>query len=262
VNRFWGFLFLLVPLLGVGSFVLAMLDVWPMQGLWLPENLSESGKQIDHLWYVSHTICAIILLVTGLVLSIAVWRYGRRHATARYISHNTRLELVWTLIPAGILIWITYYQMSSWNENKLWHPTRVQNGATVEIPPMARVVARRFSWEIYYPGADGKLETMDDLYFENELVVPYGEDIVLQMESRDVIHSFFVPNLRLKQDVIPGRKQMLWFRATGPGELALICAELCGWGHYTMQGRVRLVTRAEFDDWMAAQLEQQLEKGS
>ncbi len=255
MNRFWSSLFLLVPILGVASFFMAAFNIWPLQGLWLPDNYSETGRTIDHLWTLLHTICAVIFLVTGIVLAWALWRAGTGLNKATYFTHNTRLEIIWSIIPGGILVFIAIYQMQSWNENKLLHPKELVNGVSVSRPPLVRVVARRFSWEFHYPGSDEKLETIDDLYFENEMVLPYGEDVVLQLESRDVIHSFFVPKLRVKQDIIPGHAQMIWFQATQEAEVALVCAELCGWGHYAMQGRIKFVSRAEFDSWLTKQME-------
>jgi cytochrome c oxidase subunit 2 len=93
------------------------------------------------------------------------------------------------------------------------------------------------------------------LYIENELHVPVGVDVVLELRSRDVIHSFFVPQFRLKQDIVPGSTHLLWFRAlpaaTGR-RVDFVCAELCGWGHYRMNGNLWLVRQADFDNHMAA----------
>ena len=89
-----------------------------------------------------------------------------------------------------------------------------------------------------------------DRYIENLLVVPVGEDIVLQLESRDVIHSFFVAELRLKQDIVPGKTQFAWFNPIRPCEVDILCTELCGWGHYKMKARLKVVPRNEFDTWL------------
>jgi len=80
--------------------------------------------------------------------------------------------------------------------------------------------------------------------------VPRGEDVVLQLESRDVIHSFFVPELRLKQDVVPGMSQFAWFNANQTGEVDILCTELCGWGHYKMKARLRIVEPEEFQTYL------------
>jgi len=114
--------------------------------------------------------------------------------------------------------------------------------------PMARVIAKQFGWEIYYPGADQVLGTADDLKVENELVVPVDQPVVLEMESRDVIHSFAIPGLRVKQDVVPGMLQPIWFQINRTGSFELICMELCGWGHYKMRGKVLAVPAAKLPE--------------
>ena len=84
----------------------------------------------------------------------------------------------------------------------------------------------------------------------NDLHLPINEEIVLKIKSQDVLHSFFLPNLRVKQDVVPGMKQFVWFRANKAGVYDIVCAELCGWGHYKMRGRLTLQSRADFDRWL------------
>ena len=129
-------------------------------------------------------------------------------------------------------------------------PTIEVGGEEIPKPPLLMVKAKQFGWEFHYAGADGKVETQDDLYIENMMVAPAGEDVVIQLESRDVIHSFFVPELRLKQDVVPGMTQFSWFNSRKTGEVEILCTELCGWGHYKMKANLRIVTRSEFDAWI------------
>ena len=148
-------------------------------------------------------------------------------------------------------MFIAFYQMGSWAENKMDRPATVINGQTTPIPPMILVRAKQFGWEFHYAGPDGKIGTPDDYYIENEMVVPVNEDIVLQLESKDVIHSLFVPRLRLKQDIVPGMKQFAWFKGNQIADMEIACTELCGWGHYKMKGRLRIVSRADYDAWIA-----------
>jgi cytochrome c oxidase subunit 2 len=105
---------------------------------------------------------------------------------------------------------------------------------------------------VLYPGADGRCGSGDDLHSPYELVVPVDEPVVLSLRSRDVIHSFFVPSFRLKQDILPGRETLVWFQCTKAGEYDLLCAELCGYGHYKMAGKVRAVPRAEYEAFLAS----------
>jgi cytochrome c oxidase subunit 2 len=112
------------------------------------------------------------------------------------------------------------------------------------------VIARQFEWRLRYPGRDGVIGTTDDVYVVNDLHLPVNEDILISLKSMDVLHSFFLPNMRVKQDAVPGMDIPVWFRATKEGEYDLVCAELCGWGHYKMKGRVTIETRAKYDEWL------------
>ena len=125
------------------------------------------------------------------------------------------------------------------------------------LKPLAEVTGRQFEWHIRYPGPDGIFHTRDDLQTVNDLHVPVDEDVLLVIKSQDVLHSFFLPNLRQKQDVVPGMKQYMWFKALKPGQYDIVCAELCGWGHYKMKGELTVESREEFDTWLAGKLKEQ-----
>lgn len=250
MSRLWSALFFIVPLACVGVYAWAALGFVPLATAWLPENLSQQGRTIDWLFYVIHGLAAVVLMGTGWLLALAMWRFhDRPGARAHYIRSNTGLEIAWTILPAALLIWLAVYQMNAWADIKLNRPQANSDGSSREQPPLARIVAKQFGWEIYYPGSDGLLDTPDDLYVADELCVPVGVDVVLQLQSRDVIHSFFVPQLRLKQDIVPGSTQTMWFRVLPAGlnrKLDFVCAELCGWGHYKMNGWLYVVTSEEF----------------
>lgn len=256
MGRFWSILFFLVPILGIATIVMAQLGVTPLESAWLPKSFSAAGDTIDQLFNGIHLLSAVILTGTVLTIGWTLWKFDHRQnddAKARYFTHNTKLEIVWTIIPAFILVFLAFFQMKSWAENKMVRPTMTVDGQPVPVPPMVMVKAKRFGWEFYYAGDDGIVETQDDIYIENLLVLPAGEDIVLQMESRDVIHSLYVPELRLKQDIVPGMTQFAWFNSREVGNIEIMCTELCGWGHYIMKADLRLVNRSTFDQWLAEQ---------
>ena len=256
MNRFWSILFFLVPILGIGTFIMAAMNIWPLENCWLPANINQSGQAIDDLFNGIHILCAVILGGTGIAIGWAIWKFDHRRSDSKkaaYFHHNTKLEIVWTLIPAIILVALAMYQMKAWEDNKMNRPQMQLDGETVPVPPLAMVKAKQFGWEFHYAGADGKVETQDDIYVENLLVVPINTDVVLQMESRDVIHSFSVSSLRMKQDIIPGMTQFAWFHATQAGETEIACTELCGWGHYKMKAKMEFVSQANFDKWLAEQ---------
>lgn len=224
--------------------------MWPFQGAWMPDSYSEAGNTIDHLFNGLHLLSAVILIGTGLTIGWIVWKFDKKRERALHIHHNTKLEIIWSVIPGIILVTIAFYQMNSWSENKMNRPTVTVNGESIPKPPLVLVKAKQFGWEFHYAGADGQIQTRDDIYIENEFVVPVGEEIVLQLESDDVIHSFCVTELRLKQDIVPGMKQFAWFRADKTGQMQVICTELCGWGHYKMKADMRIVSKSEFDNWL------------
>ena len=260
MNRFWALLFALVPILGVWSFAAAIFGWWPLENGWLPENTSEQGKTIDHLYDLIHWVAAVIFVLTGALITWAMWSGSYRDIRSDYVHSHTGFELVWSIIPGFILVFLSIYQFQSWTDNKIDRPmvsAGTVDGESVPAPPIARVHARQFGWDIVYPGPDGLLDTADDLTIPNELVVPVDQTIVLQLKSRDVIHSFFVRELRLKQDIVPGMTQYAWFYPNEVRKYEIICTELCGWGHYKMKGVLRIVSAEEYAAW---QLEQGLIK--
>ncbi len=209
---------------------------------WLPENVSSFGPEIDRLFYLIYYITAgIFLLVTGVMVAFLIlyrYREGRR---ARYFHGSSTLEIIWTVIPAVILIVLSLMSQATWGTIK-GHlpPTDVQ----------VQVTAKQFNWEILYPGPDGLFDTADDFQIDNELYVPVNRVVQVRLRSKDVIHSFFLPNLRLKQDVVPGREISAWFEATKPGRYEIPCAELCGFGHSGMLGHLTVYTADEYERWV------------
>jgi cytochrome c oxidase subunit II len=248
MNRFWAILFALVPILGVASFLAAANGWWPLENSWLPENNSEQGRTIDHLYDLIHWVAAVILVLTGVLIAWAMW-FGTSRKSSQHIHSHTGLEMLWSIIPGLILVFLSLYQFQSWTDNKIQRPTISSGTDGVPAPSVARVHARQFGWDIEYPGPDGILDTVDDVRIPNELVVPADQTVVLQLQSRDVIHSFFVPQLRLKQDIVPGMKQFVWFRPLHTEQYEIVCAELCGWGHYKMKGVLRIVSAEEYRNW-------------
>jgi cytochrome c oxidase subunit 2 len=250
MHRFWAILFSLVPILGIGLYVLAVVGQgsiggFSLAGLWLPENANPYTATIDHLFDLVHIICGVVLGITTSVLAYVVWRYsdhpGRGEEAAQYVTHNSLLEWIWTAIPAAILVFLGFYQLQVWADNKMNRPMETVDGHLQAIEPLALVVGKQFGWDVYYPGPDGRLGTPDDVRIENDLTVPVGQPVVLRVEARDVLHSFAIPGLRVKQDVVPGMTQLVWFQVDKPGTFEILCMELCGWGHYKMRARMRAV---------------------
>ena len=245
MGKFWSFLFLLVPLLGVACFAAG-----PLYGIWLPKDVSEHGRTIDHLFYFILYLTGAVFIATEVALFWFMWRYDAKvnRDAAKFTHGSHSLEIVWTILPAATLLFIAIYQMNAWADAKLNRP---------KMPPTVEVTARQFEWRLRYPGKNGILGDDDDLFVVNDLHLPVNEDVLVDLKSMDVLHSFFLPHVRVKQDAVPGMKIPVWFRAKEVGQFDLVCAELCGWGHYKMKGRVTFEPRADFEKWLAKKYEQQ-----
>ncbi len=250
MGRFWSLLFLLVPILGVGIFVVCMTaESGPFYRHWFPEDISETGYIIDNLFHTILYLTGFIFVATGLALFWFLWKYdaAKTQAPVRYMHGSHTLEVVWSILPAATLLFIAIYQMNAWADAKILRPTNDDGSLKA---PLAEVMGRQFEWRIRYAGPDGQIGTADDIHTVNELHMPVNEDVVFQIKSMDVLHSFFLPNVRVKQDLVPGMKQFVWFRPIQEGTFDIVCAELCGWGHYKMKGRMTVESRDEFDKWL------------
>lgn len=210
---------------------------------WLPENIASYGDKIDNLFYLIFWITAIIFVLVQVTLVVFLikyrWRPGRK---AQYTHGNSRLEIIWTTVPSVICVVLALLSRSAWDEIK------------VHMPPgdvFVQVTAKQFNWDFTYPGPDGKFATDDDLTLENELYVPVDKVVRLTLQSRDVIHSLFIPTMRFKQDTLPGRRIEGWFKATKTGEFEIPCAELCGFGHSGMLGSLKVKSPADYAAWTA-----------
>jgi cytochrome c oxidase subunit 2 len=246
--RYWSLLYLAMTALCTAVFLYAPFDPdW-----WLPTNRSTIGSQVDHLFLLILLITGIVFIGAELALAWAIWTSAARPGgKAVYMHGSQRLEVIWTIIPTGILVFIALYQMGPWAEIKF-------RSAQPKVQPLAEVTARQFQWLIRYPGPDGRLGTPDDLHKVNDLRFVKGQQVVIHLKSRDVLHSFFLPDMRIKQDAVPGLEIPVWFDCHAAGTYDLVCAELCGWGHYKMRGVVTVYNaQADFDRWMAEELKKQ-----
>src|SRR2546428_7473811 len=213
---------------------------------WLPENVSTYGREIDWLFHLIYYITGITaILVFATMLAFLVMYRDRPGRKARYTHGNTTLEIVWTVVPALILVILTLLSVPAWSKIKMTMP---------DTDFVVQVTAKQFNWQVTYPGPDGKFGTEDDKTLLDEMHVPVNKVVHVDLGSQDVIHSFFVPQFRMKQDAVPGRRIMQWFEATKPGKYELPCAELCGFGHSGMRGWIYVHTKEEYAKWAAENL--------
>ncbi len=214
---------------------------------WLPLKASTFAGEIDGLF-------TAVLIITGIAFVVVeiglVWfslKYRNRPGRTAYYTHgNNTAEIIWTAIPAVTVVALGLVS------NHYWKQIKGRDSVPADSYPIG-VHAKQFEWQYTYPGPDGKLGTADDYTIRNQLHVPVNRNVVVILTSEDVIHSFFVPVFRVKQDAVPGLTIRAWFNATVPGDYELGCAELCGIGHYKMRTRVTVHTQADFDAWVKQQ---------
>ncbi len=208
---------------------------------YLPENVSTFGVEIDRLFYVIYYLTGATFFLVQITLLVFLFMYrdrpGRR---ATYTHGNTTLEIIWTAIPAVILAVLALASRSTWAEIKARQPP---SDLSIEI------YAKQFNWEVVFAGPDAAHGTPDDIKMDNDFHVPVDKTIRIHLKSRDVIHSFFVPQFRLKQDAVPGHDIPVWFKATKVGKYEIPCAELCGFGHSGMKGWLYVDTPADYEAW-------------
>lgn len=224
--------------------ILGLALLFPLRALAQPPSPlapgSENAASVAALfWIVLGIAAAVFVIVEGLLI-YAVLRYRRRYPdeVPPQVHGNTRLEVIWTVIPA--LIMVTLFSL-----------TLRQLQRERSVPPDAMVVevtGQQWFWEFTYPETNITANSQS-----GNLVLPAGRPILFEVRSKDVIHSFWVPELAGKVDAIPGRTTTIWFEAE-PGVYAGQCAEYCGLEHYAMLFEVEVLPAAQFDAWMAEQV--------
>jgi len=189
--------------------------------------------QVDALYIYLLLVAAVMTLLIFTAVAVLAIKYRAREGQlAHQIEGSMILEITWSIIPFGVML--TFFLWGA----VLFFKERTPPANSTEV----YVVAKQWMW---------KLEHMEGQREINELHVPTGQNVKLIMTSQDVIHSFFVPAFRLKQDVLPGRYTTLWFQATTPGTYHLFCAEYCGTSHSGMIGNIIVMEPQDYAQWMA-----------
>ena len=296
MGRGWSILFAVTMLACGISFAAA-----PLMGMWLPEGVSTHSGDVDFLFYVILIITGFFFILTEAILVVFMYQYagqpGQRSGQAApkksfwasllrpvtgVLNTQHRVEMAWTVVPAAILLYIAFAQVSTWANVK--YQSRMATYMEGRTPIQIEVSARQFEWRVRYPSYErtkewlakkvdmksdvdftsfAKVPHQDDVHLVNEVHTFKGQPVLVQLKTIDVLHSFNLPHMRVKQDALPGKTIPVWFTATKTntkkkGERwedeqiwEIACAELCGWGHYRMIGRVYVhETEADFLDWL------------
>ena len=210
---------------------------------WLPENISADGVHLDFLFYAIYYITGIIfILVAGCMIAFLILYRQKPGVRATYTHGHSTLEIVWTVTPAIILVIILFLSHASWAKMKLNPP----KNPDVRL----EVIAKQINWIVVYPGPDGKFGTKDDVKLDNQVNIPINKTVYISLTGEDVIHSFFIPHARVKQDVVPGRQMAVWFKPIKTGKFEIPCAELCGTGHSGMKGELIVHSAASYQAFL------------
>jgi cytochrome c oxidase subunit 2 len=198
-----------------------------------PEQASQVAEQTDNLYWGLICISAAVCIIVFVPMIYFVFKYRNGHPADRSPPNlpQTRMELTWTIIP--LIVFMCFY---AWGARHYFNIERPPPGA-MEI----NVIGKQWMWKIQHPEGNREI---------NELHVPVGRIVKLVMTSQDVIHSFYLPAFRTKQDVVPGRYTTEWFKARHIGTYHLFCSEYCGTSHSLMVGRVVVMSPADYQNWL------------
>lgn len=238
-------------------------------GLGLPIAASSFARDVDHGIYLLHASMITIFLAWSVLFVYLLIRYRARPGRNAEYGSGRRW---WLFVPLVLVFsdeiyMIAHYAIPTWGRIKM-------NLPAAEKSNVVEVVAEQFAWNIHYPGPDGKFgrrdarfidsantlgldpedpNGKDDVVTLNEMHVPLGKPTLAYLSAKDVIHSFFVPAFRVKQDVTPGLRMPVWFEPTMTGKFEIVCSQLCGIGHSSMRGDVLVESREDFETWLKSQ---------
>ena len=251
--------------LAVFLWVMTGLSVWTfLDGRWwFPKSISEHGPAYDQQFILTIVVVGIAFVAAQAALGYAVWRYADTGQGTRAVySHgNNRMEILWTAVTAVIFITVALLgQRVWWNLHMKPAPANSQQ---------VRVTAQQFQWNFHYPGPDGRFGRTDPSLISDEsinyvgldgadpaskddtvtqtLVTRVNSPVQLSMTARDVTHAFWVPQLRFKQDAVPGLDVKVHFTPQQAGQYEIACAELCGQQHYKMRAYMLVLPADEYD---------------
>jgi cytochrome c oxidase subunit 2 len=239
-----------------------MAKIW-----WFPPAITDFGHEIDAQYARTFLITGIVFVAAQIGLAYAVFKFRDHGQKATYFEGNNTMEIVWTLATVVLFVGLGLYARNAWAEV---HFMGASPGAL-----QVEVTGQQFVWNFRYAGPDGKFgrekpelvsastgnpvgldptdpASKDDIV-SPVIVVPANREVELIIRSQDVTHSFYVRELRLKQDAVPGMEIHMHFTATDVGDYEIACAELCGLGHYRMHSMLTMMNESDFEKWVKDQ---------
>ena len=232
---------------------------------WFPATISQHGRQVDDQFMFTLVIVGVVFILAQLALGWVVMRFpGSRSGGATYSHGNNTMEMLWTTATAILFVGLTIMG------ERVWARTHFIGAPEGAVP--IELTGQQFVWNVRYPGPDGKFGALDinqindsagnplgidskdpagkDDITTPTIAVPVNRPVEITLRSKDVTHSFFVPELRLKQDAVPGMRIRVHFTAEKVGKYEVPCAELCGLGHYKMRTFLEVMEQADYDKWL------------
>jgi cytochrome c oxidase subunit 2 len=220
---------------------------------WRPNPPASSfGAMFDDLFALITLMIGVAFAIMLVVLLIPVVRDRARPGHKARFDHGNSLHdkrftavvsvAVFFILDASVLV----IAMQDLREG-FWNIPRPDTPNVLKV----ELLAQQWAWNFRTPGVDGKFGTPDDVVTINDLTVPEGQPVVINEASKDVIHSFYVPDMRIKRDANPGAINEIWFEPVKTGDFDILCAELCGYAHYQMHGKLHVLPAAEYDTWLA-----------
>jgi len=236
----------------------------------MPIQASTHAAEIDQMTVLVHWLMLVMFVGWGLFFIFVLFRFRKgAHPVASYTGAKGKIskgtEVAVALIEVVLLI---FYAIPAWAK-------RVKAFPSESEAVVVRVVAEQFAWNIHYPGPDGRFgrtainlisadnplgldradaAAKDDITTINQLNLPIDRPVLVHLSSKDVIHSFGLIEMRVKQDAIPGMDIPVWFIPNKTGEFEIACSQLCGLGHYRMRGFVSVKSQADYDAWLASEV--------
>ena len=216
----------------------------------LMPDISTHGWWLDWSLLIITLVTLAVAILSFFLVTVAIinFRQSKNPTPTLHLSGWITRLIILDISMIIFDIVIAVFSTVGWAETILKSEDALEkkHGEPVHV----NVVGRQFFWSFEYTGPDREFGTADDFTLGNDLVVPKNKLIILHMRSGDTIHSFFLPHLRVKYDVIPGRETRVWFVAKEAGEYPAICTELCGLGHFKMLANLRVLTPDDFDGWL------------
>lgn len=242
----------LISLITAGSEL--ALKVEEQMGFWdrirPPVDISTNGHLIEWLFnYTTYVNLFWFALVCIGLFGFSFVYSQKRHKIPFYTHGNEKKHLLLTaMIGLGVFVSVDLVitKVSTRDIKEVFWNFPENDPEVIKV----QVLAQQWAWNFRYAGKDGEFNTADDVVQLNNLVVPVGKRVMMQMTSKDVIHALYIPNVRLKADLIPGRYSKLWFDANIPGNYEIACAEMCGNHHYLMKAQLSVLSAENYERWL------------